>query len=477
MGQRSPTLVGKRPLVFVSSTISELRLPRAEIEAAIHNLALVDEWLFEFHAISTGAPPPAQYLNVASSCDILVLIIGQEMSEPTKAEYERGYADNPDKILAFYVGSANDSVQGIRSIVDGRHTRTELADTTELAEAVAKAVETAVLTGRLVVPDLRRSYRDRLRRLDDLVGLDPPMSFVPFVEIPEQGVHERPHTLLLTEPRLAVLGIGGSGKTYAALSALITLCSDGFTLPLYVRAGGSITDIHGLIKSAFNAVRFQPGSDLIERYCREGRLALCVDGVDDLPTAARTELLEDVARFAGQFPRVRLLLLARSLELGSLSNFTRCEPARLQERTLAQLFELQGLDNFRVDRDVPKQVVDLVERPFWAGLLATLGLNAETGLVLLQRLIHRRLEAVVPHDEMRRLKLRFVLGELALRARPTIDISLSEGLTAVADAWRDPDVAARFAAEPAEALVVEARARSMPTGTGLSLYTHSSQRC
>lgn len=177
-------------------------------------------------------------------------------------------------------------------------------------------------------------------------------------------------------------------------------------------------------------------------------------------------LFEDVAAFADRFPRVRLMLLARSLEEGALSNFTRCESARLPEEALAQLFRLQGLEDFRVDRDVPKQVRDLAERPFWAGLLATLGLSAETGLVLLQRLVDRRLEAVVPQDAMRRLKLRFVLGELALRTWPTIDLSFSAALAAVAASWEDPAAVGRFAFEPAETLIEEARATGLVDAEG-----------
>ena len=76
-----------------------------------------------------------------------------------------------------------------------------------------------------------------------------------------------------------------------------------------------------LIASAFDAVRFQPGRELIERYCREGRLVLCLDGLDDLSADVRSELLDDVVRFAEAAPRVRLVVLARNLEKGSMTGY------------------------------------------------------------------------------------------------------------------------------------------------------------
>lgn len=454
-------MLRKRPLVFVSSTIEELRLPRAEIEAAVRSLGMVDEWLFEFHAVSAGAAPDVQYLNVAANCDLFVLVIGQEMSVPTREEYERGFGDNPQKVLAFYVGPTNDDVKAFRSLIDSRHSRTEVTTAADLADAVAKAVQSAALDGRLVLPDLRRAYREQLARLDRLVDLQPPLAFVPFLDVPERGLHERPQVLWGMQPRLAVLGIGGSGKTYAALTTLDGLMNDGFTIPLYLRVSSRLTSVSALVEAAFDSVRFQPGQELIERYGREGRLALCVDGLDDLTSAARQQLLNELSLYADRFPRARILVLARSLESESLGQFTRCEPGRLDETTLGQLFALQGFDGFRVDRDVPKRILDLVERPFWAALLATVGLDVGTGLVLLERLLDRRLQAVVLHEEARRLKLRYVLGHLALHARPALELTLNDALSAVADVWLDERIAALFADEPAESLIEEARATGL----------------
>jgi hypothetical protein len=454
------THLRRRPLVFVSSTIEELRLSRQEIEGAIRSLGLVDEWLFEFHAVSAGAPADVQYLNTAGSCDLFVLVIAQQMSAATREEYERAFDDNPQKVIAFYVGETNDDVREFRSIVDARHARTQLDTEDGLATAVARAVEDAVLTARLVVPDLKSGFRRQLARLDQLVGLDPPMSFVPFCR-EGHGRPERLAAVLQRTNRVALIGIGGAGKTYSALATLAGYADDGFLLPLYLRASPDAEGVLALIERAFDTVRFQPGSDLITRYCREGRLVLCLDGIDDLPSDQRARLLRAAEHFSDRFPRSRVLALSRSVDANSLAGFARATPSELSDAAITQLFELHGYTDFRADRDLPGRIRDLGERPFWAALLATVGTDAETGLVLLERLIDRRLSVAVPDDELRRKKLRLVLGRIALRARPATDVALAEALSEIGSMWDDPAIAAVFTPEPADRLIDEARATGL----------------
>jgi hypothetical protein len=462
----------RRQLVFVYSNIEELRLSRQEIEDAIRSLGLVDDWLFEFHAVSAGAPADVQYLNTAGNCDLFVLVIAQQMSAATREEYERAYDDNPQKVIAFYLGETNDDVRDFRSLVDTRHARTQLDSDDGLSTAVARAVEDAVLTARLVVPDLKRGFLRRLERLDQLVGLDPPMSFVPFCQ---EGYSqpERLEEVLRRTNHLALIGIGGAGKTYSALAALVGCASDGFLLPLYLRATRDTTDLFTLIEAAFDTVKFQPGSDLITRYCREGRLVLCLDGIDDLPSDQRARLLRAAEQFSDRFPRSRVLALSRSLDANSLQGFARTSPSELGDVAITQLFELHGYGDFRVDRDLPGRIRDLAERPFWAALLATVGTDAETGLVLLERLIDRRLSVAIPDDELGRRRLRLVLGRIALKARPATDVALAEALSQIASMWHDPAIAAVFTPQPADRLVDDARATGLiDSDEGRLVFVH-----
>lgn len=444
----------------------ELDIPRAEIESAIRDANFADGWLFEFHAVSTGAPADVQYLTTAENCDLLVLIIGSEMSTATRDEYLRAYGDNPDKILAFYVGAGGDEVADFRSLIDSRHSRTQLEGTSGLAEAVLRAIETAIANGRVTFPSLRRMLLERIAEADRLIALDPALAFVPCVFDPSTDERIRLHALWRREPRIVLVDIGGAGKTYGALAALFTLGNDGSTLPIYVQPDGVEKDPIELIARAFDAARFQPGVEHIERYCREGRVAVCVDGIDQLNSEARTELLDAVDAFSRRFPRVRLIALTRAMRDDRMTMFARAEMAPLPDRALETLFELHGRPGVVVDRDVPDEIVDLARRPFFAGALATTGLDAETGLVVVQRLVERRLGAVVESDQSR-LKLRFVAGELAKAARPATTIDLATAYEVVASALGAHDVTRLFEAEPAEALIDRIRM------TGLASVDHA----
>lgn len=449
-------ILRERPLVLVSSTIREFEIPRAEIESSIRELNVADGWLFEFHAVSTGAPAELQYLNAARSCDLLVLIVGSEMSIPTQNEYLEGFADNPDKVLAFYVGPSGDQVAEFRSLIDSRHARTQLADASDLAKAISDAVEAAVANGRVTLPSLRRRLIERLDQADRLLDLDPPLALVPYVVDPTTEQRSRLHELWGRIPHIALTDIGGAGKTYASLAALFALSEDRSRMPIYVRAETALTEIVELIVREFDAVRFQPGVEHIERFGREGLIAVCVDGIDQLDSDTRADLLASVNEFAERFPRVHVLVPTRAIAPELLPSFVRVSMAFLTDEALVALFELNGQPGLVVDRDVPQEIVELARRPFFAGVLATTGLDAATGLVVLQRLIEKRLRAVVL-DDQRRIKLRFVLGELARNARPAVTMSLTRAYGIIANALATEELARRFSTSSAETLIDRAR--------------------
>src|SRR5207247_11331952 len=95
------------------------------------------------------------------------------------------------------------------------------------------------------------------------------------------------------------------------------------------------------------------------------------------------------------------------------------------------LFGSRGLPDFRLDRDVPQRIRELVERPFWAALLATFGVDAETGVVLLDRLVRERLAATIPHDASSRVKIRAVLAQLARVSPPSTSLPVANAIDAI----------------------------------------------
>ena len=81
-------LVRRRPLVFLSSAISGLKDLREQVAERLEAMDLADQWLFEVHATAAGEPAEAHYLDIARSCDLMVVIVGDRRTEGTEDEYQ-----------------------------------------------------------------------------------------------------------------------------------------------------------------------------------------------------------------------------------------------------------------------------------------------------------------------------------------------------------------------------------------------------
>jgi len=463
-------LLRERPLVFISSAIAGLTELRALISERLEALDLADQWLFELHTTAAGEPAEAHYLDIARSCDLMVVIVGDRRTEGTEDEYEESFLDNPDKILPFFLGDGNDEVKPFRDKLEqpDRHLRKKVHTEDELFDAVVEAVEAAVRSGRLLTAPLRRALAARLAALDQLIELQPPRSYLPALD---GGGTRVPWSYAWSQASpMLVEGPGGAGKTYGALTALHQLSLVNrmrlrereeheqapldVVLPLYLRATADEHRMPGLIAQAFAAARFFPGPELTEQYAREGRLAVVVDGHDDLTGAQREALLESVGVWQTAFPRCRVALLARAVTDNQLSDFNRLHPAPFDESQITEMFECEGRA-IRGMIDVPAELTDLVIWPFWCAALARFGLEASSGLALLQKVIEGRLAAT--HDASRAAKLRAAMGWLALQAYPSPGFSAAQGLEWLADWQQTPETRARFETEPAETLLEAVR--------------------
>jgi hypothetical protein len=464
------TVLRHRPLVFISSAIAGVEGLRERLHDALAALDLADDWLFEIHAPADGGPAEAQYLDIARSCDLMVLVVGDKRSPGTEDEYHEAYSDNPDKILPFYLGPNSEEVRAFRALIDSRHSRVEVASEDELVLKARTAVEHAVRNGRVTISLLREGFERRLDDLDRLLDAEPPRAYRPTLTI--EGATCDHSAALAHRPHLAILGIGGAGKTYGALVELHRLCavarrSSGSAheppkaqrdavIPLYLRATAAAFQMGALIDLAFSVARFYPGPELTAQFAGEGRLAIAVDGYDDLPAAARIALLESVAEWARGHPRCRVMVLARALPDGALPDFARAAPAGLSDAQVAELFAAAG-QPIRGMLDVPPELAVLVRWPFWANAIARFGLDVVSGLDLLQRTITHRLKLAAPGEVGRQDKLRRALAALALQAHPGVTLPESEALAEL-DAWQQtPTAASLFAPEAADQLLEAVR--------------------
>lgn len=442
-------MLHSRALVFVSSAMrGTLTNLRADLERAITSLDLVDAWMFEFHAVASGEPPSEQYLNYARNCDLFVLLVGDAGSEATEQEYEVARADNALKVLPFLVGDGGPETEAFRALLRSRHT-TPRVTSGELVSAVTSAVSNAVTTAKVVVPALTNRSKSALDAQLALTADDPRLCLVPML-------HPMGDAASLSLPgqhdRLVLLGGSGAGKSFALGVWLQQRASSAYSVPLVLRPRVDQTDAYALIDEAFDAVRFRPGRELVEEYGREGRMAIAVDGLDDLPSERRAQFLDGLVAFADRFPRTAIAVAARTLPLSVLPGFAYLNVARLGDDTIGSVFEAYGTA-VRVDSDIPSQFRDLVTLPLWAILLAQRGASFESGTQLLETLVQHRLGRAFPGDPIRQEKIASVLGFMAWELRPRLTVLNREAMSFIESWRREGAIARRYEIETDEGLL------------------------
>ncbi len=423
-------LLRTRPLVFLSSTITELADIRSEVKRQLDQLDIVDSWLFEYHRAASGATPDEQYLAYARTCDLYVVIVADQASPATQAEYEDAVRDNPEKVLPFFIGPDEGATADFRAALGQRHTFVRAGHPDELIEFVVAAIRHAVESGGLVQQGLRAALLESVSRSAALLNLA--LEFLPRVKL-NDGESEG---LLLDEclerfGRVLVIGEGGAGKSHGILVTLFRLTQASHKLPLYLTAHEGTRSIEELLESAFDSVRFYPGIDLINQYSREGRLLIGVDGYDELSAESRKRLLALVRGYADRYPRCSYLLAARYLDRSVLPTFTEASMAAISEGQLTDALKAHGYEQVQPRRDLKTELVDLVRRPFWLGALLKAGLSPRSPLAILQALISSRIVQSEPTESIKQVRTRRAAALLALTARPSDRVALPEALDAL----------------------------------------------
>ncbi|TEU16540.1 MAG: tetratricopeptide repeat protein [Anaerolineales bacterium] len=73
--------------VFISSMIGELLKERQVVRQAINSIPLTRAWAFEY-APASADQLEESYLSKVRECDLFILLVGEDISEPVKREYE-----------------------------------------------------------------------------------------------------------------------------------------------------------------------------------------------------------------------------------------------------------------------------------------------------------------------------------------------------------------------------------------------------
>lgn len=442
-------LVRWRPLVFVSSSIRGLERLREEIRAKLEALNLADAWLFEYHGVASGATADRQYLQVARDCDMFVLVVGDEVGQGTRDEYDVAFTDNPEKVLPFLFGAAGPDSEALRTDIKDRHRFWPLKDLDALPAAIAAAVREYLVTGALVRPALVRGITSRRTARRHFLGMPDRFGF----QMRLVGDDETPvdvGALAAPAARFVLSGPPGSGKTDAAAGAVSDAAADG-RLPLLVTASGR-SPFEFWIAEEFESVRFAPGHELVDQYLRDGRVAVAVDGIDDLEPEHRAAALLEVGRASRRYPRASVVVISRIPHPGVLADFRFASVGALTNPQLDGLFRAVGDPSSRTDLLDPR-LLDLIRLPFWAALVARHGTVVAGALDLLDTMVERRLFDGTVDDAQGLLRVRSALGALAFAIRPSDSVRLDRALALIAH-WLESDPGrVRFSGVSADAML------------------------
>lgn len=446
-------LTGFRPTVMISSTIGELAEQRRFIAEGLEAASVADGWLFEIHATAAGQPVDETYLQVSRSCDIYVIIIAAEGSEATAAEYEAAYLDNPRKVLPFFVGDATKQTHEIRELIDGRHTRGLVRELADIAPAVVAAVTEHVQTGEVARLSLESALDGRLRRAEEVVRGHLPLSFIPTLVPTEDS--RRQESMSATsvsgaEKRVLLEGIGGSGKSYAALAMVHFVSRLSGLLPVVVHPAVGHLALDDVMIAAFESVRYFPGEEGLHDLAHAGRIALVIDRVDALPVDHRRIFLEGVHEFSTRYPRCLVICCLRRSLPDELESFSRFQVAPLSNAQTADMFKSVNAPHIT---EFPPQVADLARWPLWAWALVEVGASATTGLELLAELMHHRVRSSGAYGPIEVEMLLTAAEVLAHRVWPEPATGANVALD-VLSGWRSSDEARnRFDVPTAQSLI------------------------
>jgi hypothetical protein len=448
-----------RPRAFLSSSIREYRGLRERIEDAIDALKIAEAWLFETAHQAAGSPPSTQYLQAARDSDVFVILVTPEVRQGTLEEYEAARDDNPAKVLPFVLLPANESTAALRERLREHATIAEVDDERDLPEAVASALRFYVETGEIARRVLRANALDARDGARSRLGVPIGLSWSRYLKPPLAG---GPDVLLRSGRRTLLTGPGGNGKTDFTLSA--ALLTD--LLPIYGRVRSDLTTIEGLVNEALAGARFDPGVDLIDRYLRDGRLGLVIDGLDDVEPEVRDEVHASIEAAATRYPRTAIAVVERTDPAGSLISFARVELAGLSPDQVTEVFDRFGHSIHELD----PRLAALAEDPFWAVVIAQIGARAVTGLELLAELVRTRLHERLPLSEVARLRTRETLGVLAKSMRPGVEVDLGTALDVV-EAWLASGQ--RYSGITASAVIEDAtRSGLVSVAAGRVSFTH-----
>jgi hypothetical protein len=133
-------------VIFISSLIGELADERYAAKEAVEAIPFTRPWVFEYTPASTD-PLEESYLVKVRECDLFILLLGQNITDPVRKEWQTAVAAGKPRLVLLKKGERNPEAQAFVKTIDVKWA--EFATLNDLKRQVQEAV----------TDELIRSYR------------------------------------------------------------------------------------------------------------------------------------------------------------------------------------------------------------------------------------------------------------------------------------------------------------------------------
>jgi len=147
-----------RLIVFVSSIIGELWNEREAVRETLESIPLTKPWVFEYTPASTDNLDES-YLSKVRECDIFILLIAENISDPVKNEYRTAVEHSKPKLVFLKDVERSRPAQALVEQIDAKWDK--FGDIQELRQKMGEAVVDELIKGY-------RRYRIRADEADKL---------------------------------------------------------------------------------------------------------------------------------------------------------------------------------------------------------------------------------------------------------------------------------------------------------------------
>jgi hypothetical protein len=131
-------------MVFVSSIISELWSEREAVRETLESIPLTKPWLFEYTPASTDNLDES-YLSQVRECDIFILLIAENISDPVENEYRTAVEQGKPMLVFLKDVERSGPAQAFVKQIDVKWDK--FGDTQELRQEVREAVVDELIKG------------------------------------------------------------------------------------------------------------------------------------------------------------------------------------------------------------------------------------------------------------------------------------------------------------------------------------------